>query len=232
MPFLAVIPVTLVAIFGRWIMRRLGQKAPWPKSTRQGRAVARPLTGQVIRKPSDASRDASIRTHARLRRRAYRNHNTLKTRLFVMTITSASAPALIVQLMLGNTTSDCKMSTKPQIRITRTGEALPVSEHLEVAQYLSVRTCKSKIQDVTAALISSGYTSLDQQAKALGLPRATAWTIITNKHKLGRLSKKTIDRILTNHETPRAVRAVVQRYLAERPINGSRKSSTKTNAIP
>jgi plasmid maintenance system antidote protein VapI len=63
---------------------------------------------------------------------------------------------------------------------------------------------------IAEALVTSGYTSLDQQAQALGIHRNTAWTIVNNKHKLGRLSAKTIDRILSNLETPPTVRAIVQ----------------------
>lgn len=72
---------------------------------------------------------------------------------------------------------------------------------------------KFKIQQITDALISSGYTSLDEQAKALGLHRATVWTIRKNKHKLGRLSAKTIERIVANPRTPARVLAAVQNYL-------------------
>ena len=57
------------------------------------------------------------------------------------------------------------------------------SERLRSIRNLNSR--KAKIQDITEALISSGYTSLDEQAKALGLHRATVWTITKNKHKLG-----------------------------------------------
>jgi hypothetical protein len=71
-------------------------------------------------------------------------------------------------------------------------------------------------QDIREALITSGYSTLDKQAKALGLHRATAWTIIKNKHKLGRLSAKTTSRILENPQTPPMVRAVVLQYLSER----------------
>ena len=74
----------------------------------------------------------------------------------------------------------------------------------------------SKIQDIADALIASGYKTLDEQAKALGIHRATAWTIIKNKHKLGRLSDKTIRRILSNSETPQAVREVIRKYMAGR----------------
>jgi hypothetical protein len=78
---------------------------------------------------------------------------------------------------------------------------------------------------ISHALISSGYTSLDDQAKALGLGRSTAWTITKNKHKLGRLSAKTINRILANPQTPPAVRAVLHEYVAQRyaAVPGRRK---------
>jgi len=72
------------------------------------------------------------------------------------------------------------------------------------------------LQDISDALIGCGYTKLDKQAKALGVHRSTAWTIVNDKHKLGRLSSKTTNRILENPETPPAVRNVVQQYLDER----------------
>jgi len=87
------------------------------------------------------------------------------------------------------------------------------SERLRALRDLNAR--KSKIQEITDVLISMGYTSLDEQAKALGLHRATTWTIIKNKHKLGRLSAKTIDRIITNATTPPRVRAAVKEYVGE-----------------
>jgi hypothetical protein len=65
---------------------------------------------------------------------------------------------------------------------------------------------------ISEALIAAGYTSLDEQAKALGLGRSTTWMITKNRHKVGRLSAKTINRILTNPQTPAAVRAAVQQY--------------------
>ena len=73
-----------------------------------------------------------------------------------------------------------------------------------------------RLQHISDALIASGYTTLDEQARALGIHRATAWTIIKTKHKLGRLSAKTTKRILENPDTPPSVRAIVVKYLAER----------------
>jgi len=70
--------------------------------------------------------------------------------------------------------------------------------------------------DISNALIASGYTCLDEQAKALGLNRSATWTIVKTKHKLGRLHAKTTARILANPDTPVSVRTVVQQYIAER----------------
>jgi len=87
------------------------------------------------------------------------------------------------------------------------------------------RTYANGLALIAEALVSSGYSSLDEQAKALGLHRNTAWTIIKNKHKLGRLSAKTIDRILRNPETPPTVRAIIQQYVAERPVSNRRNQN-------
>ena len=81
---------------------------------------------------------------------------------------------------------------------------------------LSVQTRRYVIEDICRTLRSAGYTSLDRQAKALGLHRSTAWTIVKNKHKVGRLSKKTVNRILLNPKTPPAVRAIVWEYVTKR----------------
>jgi hypothetical protein len=84
-----------------------------------------------------------------------------------------------------------------------------------------------ELERISEALIVSGYISLNQQAKALGLHRNTAWTIINNKHKLGRVSNKTISRILTNRAPP-AVRAVLVDYLAKRCRAVQRKPNRLT----
>jgi hypothetical protein len=75
---------------------------------------------------------------------------------------------------------------------------------------------RTSIQQVVNALVAAGHVSLDEQAKALGVHRNTAWTIVKNKHKLARLLAKTTSRILANPETPPTLRAVVLRYLTER----------------
>ncbi|HEX3339170.1 MAG TPA: hypothetical protein VHT68_08355 [Pseudolabrys sp.] len=105
------------------------------------------------------------------------------------------------------------MKEKPQQAVVGARVRNNLSERLHALRDLTAR--KTKIQDITEALISSGYTSLDRQAKALGLSRSTAWTIIRSTHKLGRLSTKTIERITTNPETPPLVLMVIQEYAAE-----------------
>jgi len=73
-----------------------------------------------------------------------------------------------------------------------------------------------RLQDIGDALVAAGYTSLDEQAKALGVTRSTAWNIVNGKNKLDRLARKTTKRILANPNTPPSVRAIIQQYLAER----------------
>jgi hypothetical protein len=73
-----------------------------------------------------------------------------------------------------------------------------------------------RLQDIGDALVAAGYTSLDEQAKALGVTRSTAWNIVNGKNKLDRLARKTTKRILANPDTPPSVRAIIQQYLAER----------------
>jgi hypothetical protein len=102
-------------------------------------------------------------------------------------------------------------------------EVSNLSTRLGAVRYLtdlnSSRTRRkytTNIQHIADALVAAGYTSLDKQAKALGIHRATAWTIIKDKHKLDRLNAKTTKRMLANPELPQCIRDVLERYVAER----------------
>src|SRR5262245_23943500 len=97
----------------------------------------------------------------------------------------------------------------------RNGGHSRLSTRLEFNSWRSRRRT-IPVQAIAEALVAEGYTSLDKQAKALGLHRATAWTIIKNTHKLGRLNTKTAQLILANPDTPPSVRAIVQQTLGER----------------
>src|SRR5690348_12276325 len=98
------------------------------------------------------------------------------------------------------------------------GQKLPVATsfgkqtltaRLERIRKLEAARRTIPIQLIADALIKAGHTSLDAQAKALGLSRSTAWTIVKTKHKLGRLNAETTSRILANPDTPSSVRSIV-----------------------
>ena len=88
-------------------------------------------------------------------------------------------------------------------------------EAIRIEDELSRRR-KIPIQLIADALTEAGYFSLDSQAKALGLPRSTAWTIMSAKHKLGRLNAKTARCILANPDTPVSVRVIIQTMLDQK----------------
>ena len=88
------------------------------------------------------------------------------------------------------------------------------------------------IERIAEALIASGYTSLDAQAKALGIHRSTAWTIVRAKHKLGRLSGKISGRMLANPRLPSRVRTAVKQYLAEKSVPRKRTLRTIRRLSP
>ena len=90
---------------------------------------------------------------------------------------------------------------------------------------------KIGIWNISEALIASGFISLDDQAKALGLSRSTAWTIINAKHKVGRLSAKVSAQMLANPGLPSLVRATLQGYLAERTSVAKRVESNLAGPI-
>jgi len=123
------------------------------------------------------------------------------------------------------------MSRKPSERIERPRSSLSV--RLETVRYLSTSSARRSIpvQDIADALIGAGYTSLDEQAKALGIHRATAWTIIKTKHKLGHLNAKTTERMLANPELPPCIRDVLQRYAQPKDhLLGRRSKGRMTQA--
>jgi hypothetical protein len=74
----------------------------------------------------------------------------------------------------------------------------------------------SKIREIGGALIALGYLALDEQAKALGLARSTAWTILQANHKSSGLSATVINRMLTAPRLPPVVHAIILEYIDER----------------
>jgi hypothetical protein len=73
-----------------------------------------------------------------------------------------------------------------------------------------------KITEVAEALVAAGYVCLDEQARALGLPRSTTWTILNGKHKNTGLSASVIKQILAQPQLPNLVRRKVVEYVEEK----------------
>src|SRR5215470_17201514 len=95
-----------------------------------------------------------------------------------------------------------------------------LSARLEAVRHLSSARRTIPVKDIANALVGAGYTSLDEQARALGIHRATAWTIMRNKHKLGRLNAKTTERMLANPDLPARIRDVIQQYITDQCLDG------------
>jgi len=69
-----------------------------------------------------------------------------------------------------------------------------------------------KIREIGQALIAAGFFTLDEQTKALGVPRSTAWTILQARHKNYGLSEKLIKRMLASQHLPPLVRSKIIEY--------------------
>src|SRR5262245_6561887 len=83
------------------------------------------------------------------------------------------------------------------------------------AAKMKARQC-AKIREIACGLVTTGFVTLDSQAKLLGLPRSTAWTILQANHKGSGLSAKTIDRLLSVRQLPPAIRATILEYVEEK----------------
>ena len=126
------------------------------------------------------------------------------------------------------------MGKKPPEPVKRSlsGTRASLSVRLEAVRHLNTWSARRTVpvQQIADALVEAGYASLDEQAKALGIHRATAWTIIKTKHKLGYLNAKTTERMLANPELPQCIRDVLQRNVAERPWRSKRITQATNNA--
>ena len=91
----------------------------------------------------------------------------------------------------------------------------------------------SKIKELAEAVKSAGFLTLDEQAKALGLSRSTAWTILKASHKASGLSGSIINRMLAAPELPPLVRTKILEYVEEKAAGlygGSRSQRRKFSA--
>jgi hypothetical protein len=74
----------------------------------------------------------------------------------------------------------------------------------------------SKIRELAEAVEAAGFLTLDEQAKALGLARSTAWTIRKASHKASGLSASIISRMLAAPELPPLARTKILEYVEEK----------------
>ena len=82
------------------------------------------------------------------------------------------------------------------------GEAL-----LQSAELVKMKDRQScKIRQFGDALAAAGFVTVAEQAKALGVCRSTAWTIIKGNHKNSGLSATTINHIVLAPQLPSVVR--------------------------
>ena len=72
------------------------------------------------------------------------------------------------------------------------------------------------IRELSDALATAGFATLDQQAKVLGLCRSTTWTILKGSHKSSGLSATIINRALAAPHLPALVRAKILEYVEEK----------------
>ena len=70
----------------------------------------------------------------------------------------------------------------------------------------------AKIRELRHALVYSGFLTLDEQARCLGLSRSTAWAVLKGNHKGSGLSACLIKRMLASPELPPLAKRVILEY--------------------
>jgi hypothetical protein len=74
----------------------------------------------------------------------------------------------------------------------------------------------SSIRELAAVLTASGFVTLDEQARALGLSRSTTWAVLKANHKASGLAAGTINQMLSSPELPPNVRVTILEYVEEK----------------
>jgi predicted DNA-binding transcriptional regulator AlpA len=73
-----------------------------------------------------------------------------------------------------------------------------------------------RIKEIGAALASDGFVTVDEQARALGLSRSSAWAVLKADHKASGLTVPTINRMLSSPELPPRARVTILTYIEEK----------------
>lgn len=74
----------------------------------------------------------------------------------------------------------------------------------------------AKLVELKRVLIESGYQSVDEQARALGLCRSSTWAVLNAGHKSSGLSSDLIKRITSSPNLPSKARTVIEEYVREK----------------
>jgi hypothetical protein len=88
----------------------------------------------------------------------------------------------------------------------------------------------TKIRELGDALITAGFSTLDEQAKVLGLSRSTTWTILKGNHKASGLTTSIINRMLAAPQLPALARLRILEYVEEKAagsFGGSRAQRSR-----
>lgn len=87
----------------------------------------------------------------------------------------------------------------------------------------------SKIREIGESLTTQGLVTLDEQAKALGLPRSTTWTVLKAFHKGSGLSARVINQMLASPHLPPTVRERIVSYVEDRLAGKHGHTNTQLN---
>src|SRR6476661_5218124 len=90
---------------------------------------------------------------------------------------------------------------------------------LQKASQCALAEMKSKqctrIGELREALLASGFYTLDEQARALGIGRSTTWVLLRAGHKSSGISATLINRMWGSPQLPEPVRAKLLQYVEE-----------------
>jgi hypothetical protein len=97
----------------------------------------------------------------------------------------------------------------------KTAEGRPPKTALCAWANMKAKQC-ARIAELRFALMESGFDSLDEQARVLGLCRSTTWTLLRANHKASGLSATLINRMWLVPQMPELVRATILQYVEEK----------------
>jgi hypothetical protein len=89
-----------------------------------------------------------------------------------------------------------------------------------ISTYIKIQDHKARqairIKELGTALAAAGLFTVDEQARALGLSRSTAWAVLKANHKTSGLAAGTINQMLSSPELPPRVRVTILTYIEEK----------------